>query len=150
MDNQNGGFTVFGRVVQGIENLEAITDLQIFDLDGSGQTFDTVPLLNVPSTLEENMIFVNDVLVLDLPEGDYNFDGVVSGADYTVWRDTLGSTTIADADGNGDGIVDQDDYTIWSNAVIASASSSVPEPSTLGLLALGVVASGQSIRRKRA
>ncbi len=28
-----------------------------------------------------------------LPDGDYNQDGVVDAADYTVWRNTLGSTT---------------------------------------------------------
>ena len=33
---------------------------------------------------------------IDLPEpvpGDYNQNGIVDAADYTIWRDTLGSTT---------------------------------------------------------
>ncbi|MEQ8848822.1 hypothetical protein, partial [Botrimarina sp.] len=38
----------------------------------------------------------------ELP-GDYNADGVVDGADYTVWRDTLGSTSDLRADGQPDG-----------------------------------------------
>src|SRR5262249_14859890 len=34
--------------------------------------------------------------------GDYNGDGVVDAADYTFWRDRVGSTDLrADGDGNG-------------------------------------------------
>ncbi len=42
--------------------------------------------------------------------GDYNLDGVVDGADYTVWRDGL--TAIA-ADGDFDGDTDAADYEVW-------------------------------------
>jgi hypothetical protein len=51
--------------------------------------------------------------------GDYNLNGVVDGADYVLWRDSLGSTTDPRADGSGptagvpDGIVDQLDYAFW-------------------------------------
>ena len=38
--------------------------------------------------------------------GDYNGDGVVDAADYTFWRDRVGSTTDLRADGNGNGVVD--------------------------------------------
>lgn len=53
--------------------------------------------------------------------GDYNFDGIVDAADYSVWRDTLGSTTDLRADASGptvgtpNGIVDQADYTFWKS-----------------------------------
>jgi hypothetical protein len=47
--------------------------------------------------------------------GDYNNDGAVGAADYTVWRDTLGSTTDLRADGNGDLMVNQLDYDIWKD-----------------------------------
>ena len=49
--------------------------------------------------------------------GDYNFNGTVDAADYTIWRDTLGSTT--DLRANGDntgasaGVIDQADYDFW-------------------------------------
>jgi hypothetical protein len=53
--------------------------------------------------------------VLRFP-GDYNHDGLVNAADYTVWRDHLGQTvpkgTGADADGST--VVDMPDYNIWS------------------------------------
>jgi hypothetical protein len=52
--------------------------------------------------------------VLRFP-GDYNHNGTVDAADYTVWRDSLGKTvskgTGADADGST--VVDAADYSIW-------------------------------------
>ena len=44
--------------------------------------------------------------------GDYNGNGVVDAADYTVWRDSLNSTAVLGADGDGDHRVDQDDYEV--------------------------------------
>ncbi len=49
------------------------------------------------------------------PVGDYNRDGTVNAADYTVWRNALGSTTELAADGNGDNLVNEDDYAIWKD-----------------------------------
>lgn len=45
--------------------------------------------------------------------GDYNLDGAVDVADYTVWRNSLGSATDFRADGNGDGAVDSADHSVW-------------------------------------
>lgn len=54
------------------------------------------------------------------PLGDYNHNGTVDAADYTIWRDTLGSTTDLRANGNNDppstDLIDQADYTTWKNA----------------------------------
>lgn len=47
------------------------------------------------------------------PVGDYNHDGIANIADYTVWRDTLGSTTDLAADGNENDEIDAGDYTVW-------------------------------------
>lgn len=70
--------------------------------------------------------------------GDYNIDGVVDAADaadYTVWRDTLGSPVPngAGADGNWDGVVDPVDYTIWNEGFgggeeSTAVAAAVPEP----------------------
>ncbi len=77
--------------------------------------------------------------------GDYNADGRVDAADYTVWRDGLGAQFITSADGNGDGAVNQADYAVWranfgqtaaSLAAFSLSPSSVPEPSAMGLAAL--------------
>jgi len=47
--------------------------------------------------------------------GDYNGDGVVGAADFTVWRDHLGQAVEmnTNGDGNGDGEVDWADYEVW-------------------------------------
>jgi hypothetical protein len=47
--------------------------------------------------------------------GDYNNNGVVDAADYTVWRDTLGQsvTRFSGADGDGDSTIGQGDYSFW-------------------------------------
>ncbi|TWT90854.1 Rhamnogalacturonan endolyase YesW precursor [Pseudobythopirellula maris] len=45
--------------------------------------------------------------------GDYNGNGVVDGADFTVWRDSLGSETDLRADGDHNGIVEMADYDLW-------------------------------------
>jgi hypothetical protein len=48
--------------------------------------------------------------------GDYNGNGYPDASDYTVWRDTKGSTTDMRADGNGDHVIDQNDYNLWKSA----------------------------------
>jgi hypothetical protein len=73
-----------------------------------------------------------------LPDGDYNQDGVVDAADYTVWRDTLGSTTDlranGDDTGNSHGVIDVADFAIWKEHFgefvnqAGGASLQVPEP----------------------
>lgn len=69
--------------------------------------------------------------------GDYNDDGTVDAADYTVWRDGLGTTFT------------QADYDVWvnnfgttasSSAVSTSSSAAVPEPSTATLLLAAIFA----------
>lgn len=70
--------------------------------------------------------------------GDFNGDGVVDAADYTVWRDSLGQTGVGlPADGDHSGTVDQADYDLWKTnfglggGSGASANTAVPEPSPL-------------------
>ncbi|MGL4513544.1 MAG: hypothetical protein ACRCT8_10670 [Lacipirellulaceae bacterium] len=59
---------------------------------------------------------------------DYNSDGVVNAADYTVWRDNLGATGIAPpGDGNGKDGVTQVDYDNWVTNYGANASLTGPE-----------------------
>ena len=85
--------------------------------------------------------------------GDFNNDGVVDAADYTVWIGSLGSVTNLMADGNGNGIVDSGDYVLWkANFGSVQGSSSnlaalvVPEP--CGLLVLIVTLVGCLMHRK--
>ncbi|TWT73810.1 hypothetical protein Pla123a_37040 [Posidoniimonas polymericola] len=75
-----------------------------------------------------------------LLDGDFNFDGVVDAADYTVWRDTLG---------------DPQNLTIWkanygavAQAPVAQGSVAAPSPSAAACLLAAVVA-GLAARRSR-
>ena len=75
--------------------------------------------------------------------GDYNGDGAINAADYTIWRDTLGSSTDLRADGDNNTIIDQLDYAVWT-AKFGTAGSglaaAVPEPGSMVLAALGGLA----------
>ncbi len=86
----------------------------------------------------------NEVNLLVTVSGDYNGDGMVDAADYTVWRDTLGQTVSAGvaADGNGDGVITNDDLAVWQANYGMSVSSSfgvvsVPEPTAAITTAIG-------------
>ena len=84
-----------------------------------------------------------------LVDGDYNGNGVVDAADYTVWRDSQGQNG-ADlpADGNGDMTVNSSDYSYWKarfantsgsgTATSSESSLAIPEPGgiVLGLMLL--------------
>jgi hypothetical protein len=79
--------------------------------------------------------------------GDYNGDGVVSAADYIVWRNTLDQQVESGtgADGDGDGTISLLDYDVWraefNNVTSATAISvAVPEPSALLLLMMTLMA----------
>lgn len=86
--------------------------------------------------------------------GDFNNDGQVDAADYTVWRNHLGgSEAVLSGNGSGNGIVDVADYDIWKNHFGTTSLSGslgatpVPEPST-GLLVICAAAGIVSLRRR--
>jgi hypothetical protein len=85
------------------------------------------------------------VLELDsvLLAGDYNGDHVVSAADYTVWRNLLGSNTALTNETASFGIVDDADYAAWKDNYGATdgggSASVVPEPTTLMLGGLSLL-----------
>jgi hypothetical protein len=85
---------------------------------------------------------------------DFNYDGRVDGADYVVWRKTLGSAVAhgSGADANGDGVVDGADFSLWKadfgatfgigaggGAMASSTGQSVPEPTSAMLGAAAVL-----------
>ncbi|QDT69448.1 hypothetical protein MalM25_23860 [Planctomycetes bacterium MalM25] len=144
--------------------------------DDNGVTIDGVPLLNDLTTISRPIAgsggeltltlfgFVNDngaglvidnleILGADAPEspGDFNGDGFVNVADYTVWRDNEGlaedGSTLA---GNGDGgLVGPTDYTLWADNFGRSfppSISAIPEPAGITLL-IAAAAAAVSLRR---
>lgn len=120
------------------ETYEAFDEIRVVGLDSSYYT----------SSLDGGLF---QITIVGDPSGnlagDYNNDGVVDAADYTVWRGDYGATdhdpwTVADGDGDGD--ADGADFLVWQRQygmTLADASSSagsttVPEPSSLACLIL--------------
>ncbi len=82
---------------------------------------------------------------------DFNGDGFVDAADYSVWRDTLGSTIDLRADANDDLRIDHLDLERWRLAFASGSPSlagtaNVPEPGGF-LLAIGFVGIGGLLMR---
>jgi GH35 family endo-1,4-beta-xylanase len=73
----------------------------------------------------------------ELP-GDYNVDGIVDAADFTVWRDSLGRSVdfFEGADGDGDGSITIADYDLWkanfgqTTPMGVGSAAAVPEPTS--------------------
>jgi hypothetical protein len=89
--------------------------------------------------------------------GDYNGNGIIDAADYTVWRDALEGDGVLTND--DDGMADEGDFVYWrahfgemsgAGAGSASSGAAVPEPGSL-LLALcgGLMACVIGVRSRR-
>jgi dockerin type I repeat protein len=88
--------------------------------------------------------------------GDFNRNGRVDAADYSLWRSTFGSTSQLDADGNADGIVDAADYVVWRDhftevsAISAAIGTlAVPEPPTLVAITIALFLIPLLIRKEK-
>jgi hypothetical protein len=94
----------------------------------------------------DNVRFCDTLAACSAPPavaGDYNNDGQVDAADYTIWREHLGQTSPTYTLPNetaSPGTVDQADYTEWKTHFGSSAGSgalaagAVPEPSSVWLI----------------
>jgi hypothetical protein len=88
--------------------------------------------------------------------GDFNADGIVDAADYTVWRDAVGANDRPEIDVDNSGLVDAGDYALWRSnfgatsaaaAIVSIGPQAVPEPGSLVLLLVGV-AIGHLVRTR--
>ncbi len=85
--------------------------------------------------------------------GDFNGDGGVDAADYTLWRDSMGKTgpNLA-ADANGDQRIDNADLAVWRQTFFAGASaptfSQVPEPASASLVLASAIVVIATTRRQ--
>ncbi len=150
IDDLNGNnMTGLGTIID--TNGDGLADSPI---NGNGFSLDQLEITNLPAAGSDGFPIVyaagivgskTAVFRLVAPEsldGDYNADGVVDAADYTVWRDTLGSELLLAADGNENNVIDAGDYDIWvsnyGTSVGSATSTAVPEPST-GILSMLVL-----------
>lgn len=117
------------------------------DIEGQ-LTLESAPVL--PNDLHWRLTREGNALLLgvSLP-GDYNGDSVVNLADYTVWRDSLGSYgpwLVADGsgpDGFPDGEVNALDYQLWkanfgrvANTSLVVNPSAIPEAGSQTILVI--------------
>jgi len=84
LNNQNGGFTVFGRVVNGIANMDRIAAVPVYRLNANELT--DIPLLNFRSgqrVTDSNVVFVRSITVLDeTPLPVISAGGIVSAGNF--------------------------------------------------------------------
>lgn len=119
--------------------------LSIGDLEPSDPIFMVwaTPESSVLPAIRPAAIWVNervDSLFAEPLDGDFNGDGVVDAADYTVWRDDAGS------------VYQPSDYDAWvvnygtGTPATSGVATSVPEPA--GLLIAALAACGASFRSR--
>ena len=153
---EKGIFVALGGTLVDVVDVEdTIGGKLIADLDFGAQGLSEAggaPQLTYRATFSDGSSGIYSAAVaLPRVPGDYNGNGVVDTADYTVWRDSLGRTgTGLAADGTSaggvpDGVVDQLDYDFWKAnfgnrfGSGASSNAAVPEPATLWLLLAGIL-----------
>lgn len=116
-----------------------------FDNVATGQRIDTsdglgsfVVNYGIGSAFDETRVVLSDFQSSGLLPGDYNHDGVVDAADYTVWRD------------GGSPDNSQSGRALWANNYGATAGTSIaiPEPSGAALIAV-LLYTGQRRRERR-
>lgn len=152
----DGGSWTSGQLIVGNNGTGTLKVLNHGHLDWTGSRSGTFSFLGLPTlggtlTWDTSQLYTTGVISVVGPAaipGDYNGNGIVDAADYTVWRDTLGSTD--DLRANGDdiggsaGVVDQADYLVWKtnfgahSGSGAGATAAVPEPHSVLLLCIGL------------
>ncbi|WP_425398738.1 family 43 glycosylhydrolase [Aeoliella sp.] len=133
-------------------SLNAGDSWDLFDFADASGAFDPadfiLPTLRGGLLWDTSRLLLDGTIAVALPglPGDFNGDGVVNLADYTVWRNNLGAPDSVLPPGSttdGSGFIDANDYVTWKENFGATANSpaagqtNVPEPSTVLLLSLG-------------
>ena len=98
-----------------VPQLGQVFDLLDFGSFSGGFTALSLPQLGGGLGWEDDGQGLLQVVSVAIP-GDYNSNGTVDAADYSVWRDSVGQTgTNLAADGDGNEVVDDEDYTVWKS-----------------------------------
>jgi hypothetical protein len=102
-------------------------------------------------------VYIDNIRVGTTPvgsPGDYNEDGAVDAADYVFWRKAAGQGLDDLPNDNDDaGPVGESEYTLWrtnfgSGTGGGGSLGGVPEPASAGLLAIAVLCSLGTTRRR--
>lgn len=119
--DQTGAGGADGYVLEANATTDSLSELIPDSLDPSkeertltlspGESYSMGGLFNTSGTQDLSLQFVLEVQGLD---GDYNGDSTVNIADYTVWRDNLGSNAVLPGD-TTPGDVSAADYQVWKD-----------------------------------
>jgi endonuclease I len=133
-----------------------------FDTSSIGMFSATYTLMfsdeDMPGALNSSLtLTLTGAVEAALLAGDYNDDGFVDAADYTVWRNSLGGAGTLLNETETIGTVDGDDYLAWKanygmsinpgSGGLSQVAISVPEPSFLALASIAVILSATTYRR---
>lgn len=144
--------------VAGVANLPI--DGQFYDLvfplgavtDRTNTQFVGLNLFSHANDLTINVDLVRFEEVVGVP-GDYNEDGRVDAADYTVWRDKQNATVALPNENPSaatPGVVDQEDFDFWKanfgNGTVGTSTGAVPEPASVFLT---LIAAASALRWHR-
>lgn len=138
----------FGESVAITDNRTALT----------GVLADGAPV-ELPTGGRGRIIGNGDFTLTKLLQGDFNGDGLVDAADYSVWRDSKGLDVEpgSGADHDFDGRITRSDYEVWASnfgllaadLLAESAAASVPEPAAMASAILAAISSTLLGRRFR-
>lgn len=114
-------------------------ELQNFDLSQLQIQMDAVEDGGTGSGLAIEIARVS-IVAIETLDGDFNGDGVVDAADYTVFRDNVGADeSVLLGAGDGSGTVDEGDLAVWQGnygAGTGGVAAAVPEAGSTALLIL--------------
>jgi xylan 1,4-beta-xylosidase len=120
------------------------------DMDMGTATYavDSSGILDIVVQLPAHAVSFFDIASALL--GDFNGNGVVDAADYTLWRDNLGGdSSVLSGNGSGSATVVQADYDLWKQnfgSYRTVSGTAIPEPSSLLMMGL-VLAIASGLRR---
>lgn len=114
-----------------------------------GELIDEFRIYNKAFTAEEVATLSRD---LGNP-GDFNIDGEVNAADYTLWRDSVGRPAGALFNDTAGGMIGIDQYNLWranyGGGVASVSETSIPTPEPCSLFAAALVVLAASPRHSR-
>ena len=136
----NSTDTYLGELVDSsVSTIDNVEHIYLTDLDPGTYTL----RLTTSATRDFGLAWRLSNIAPGVSYGDYNNNGVVDAADFTIWQDTLGSLLDLRADGDGNGVISQADYLVWETgfgmlvpalaAAVSSATMAIPEPESLTL-----------------
>jgi len=131
---------------------------------GINGTFDNSTLPDIPGTLEFGLLYDATSVRLEVQlestsiglDGDYNNDGEINAADYSVWRDALTAGSSSLINDPTPGTVDESDFLYWRAHFgetapfgAGSGAGTVPEPTSQVLMLLGILVTAKSCNWRR-